>query len=427
MFKRISIFRLLHGIIAALLSYPAFSQVPFPFTLGKEYLRSEITAVVGTPDKYGYDFGNGEDDLNVQLYAKGVIINQAYSNLNLKWVLDEEGAYPIVDFHSSKYTRRRAPLIGLALTDPTYRILEDKIPGGLYVGMPRLALKSIKGDHTDGWPVLNKNNYRIVFDDDTMVLMYYNAWDRITFIEYLSHQSGIFSWPKEDPYTPVDEKDTLVTAFHGPDELKGILVPSNPSDTFASLFKYNRQDNPTVLPNSAKVPFPSLLDFNKQQTNSNTENLTLVYTPFRENGWRGLKAVLHDIKDDINWEEAAAIRWSYLQESNRAILKDYIVTQFARKGYDSNQRNYSFLPITRPTKILVYRDFNDNVHEIRIYHGGRIYLGRFLMQGDKLQPGEKVRYVTVFKDTPRPKLLGFIRRKNKREIIGTYCIAESKE
>ena len=206
--------QLLTAIIMLLFPVRALSQVSLPFVLGKEYFRSEITAVIGTPERFGYDLFAGEDDLDILMYGKGIIINQLYTNLNLRWVSDKNGIYPIVNFQSGKFTKRRAPLNGIALTDPTYRILEDKIPGGLYVGMPRTALKAIEGEHTDGRPGIHENNYRIVFDDDTMVLMYYNAWDRVTFIEYIiNHTCGIFSWPKEDPYTPVDEKDTLVTTF----------------------------------------------------------------------------------------------------------------------------------------------------------------------------------------------------------------------
>ncbi len=172
MLKRTAILLVSAASIAAFLSTPAFSQVSLPLTLGKEYSRSELTAIIGAPERFSYDFGNGEDDLSIQTYGKGIIINQYFSVLHLKWKFENDRLYPIVDFQSSRYSKRKAPLIGIALTDPTYRILEDKIPGGLYVGMQKTALKSIDGEHTDGWPAMNKNNYRICFEDDTMVLMY---------------------------------------------------------------------------------------------------------------------------------------------------------------------------------------------------------------------------------------------------------------
>ena len=423
--KRIAI--TLIAILATLpLPVRVYSQESLPFTLGKECLRSEITAVIGTPDRFGYSFGHRGDDLTIQTYGKGIILNQYYSGLNLKWVSDDEDIYPTVDLRSSKYTKRRAPIIGIVLTDPTYRILEDKIPGGLYVGMPRTALKSIEGDHTDGWPAMNKNNYRITFDDDTMVLMYYNAWDRVTFIEYINHDSSIFFWPKEDPYTPVDEKDQLVTSFHGPDDLRDVLYPSDPADAFSIYSANDFQDNPSVRPGSKKVSLTTLLDFDRQWRDTGKDDITLVETPFRQDGWRGLKAVLHNGKDDIDWDRAAAIRWFYLQESNRAILKDRIISQFARKGFENNQPNYSRLPITSPTQILVFTDLQGEVYEIRINYGGKILFGRLLKRGEKLQSGEKARFITVFKDVPQPKLLGIIKRKDRREIIGTYCIAESQ-
>ena len=411
------------AFLAALLPIQAFSQTSLPFSLGKDYLRSEITAVIGAPERFGYGL-SGDDDLFIQTYGKGIILNQHFKDLDLKWVSEEERIRPIVDFKSSQFTGRRAPIIGIALTDPTYRILEDKIPGGLYVGMPRTALKSIEGAHTDGWPAMMKNNYRITFDDDTMVLMYYNAWDRVTFIEYINHDSGIFFWPKEDPYTPVDEKDRLVTSFHGPDDLRDVLVPSDPADAFSNYSANDFQDNPAVRSESKKVSLPTLLDFDRQRRNTGKDDITLVETPFRQNGWQGLKAVLHNGKDDINWDIATAIHWYYLQESNRAILKDRIVTQFARKGFESNQANYSGFSGTKPTNILVYTDLQGEVNEIRIYYGGKILFGRLLKRGEKLQPGEKARYVTVFKDVPQPKFLGIFKRKDRREIIGTYCVAE---
>ena len=335
--------------LATLLPLPVFSQVSLPFSLGKDYLRSEITTVIGAPERFNYGL-NGEDDLYIMTYGKGIIINQHFMDLDLKWVSDEESIRSIVDFRSSRFTKRRAPIVGIALTDPTYRILEDKIPGGLYVGMPRTALKSIEGDHTDGWPAMKENNYRICFDDDTIVLMYYNAWDRVTFIEYINHEGGIFFWPKEDPYTPVDEKDQLVTSFHGPDDLRGVLFPSDPADAFAHYSAHDFQDNPTVRSGSKKVSLPTLLDFDRQWRDTGKDDITLVETPFRQDGWRGLKAVLHNGKDDIDWDRAAVIRWFYLQESNRAILKDRIITQFARKGFENNQPNYSRLPSPAPRK-----------------------------------------------------------------------------
>jgi len=272
---------------------------------------------------------------------------------------------------------------------------------------------------------MSKNHYRISFDDETMVLMYYNAWDRITFIEYITPASGIFSWPENDPYTPVDEKDTLVTSFHGPEDLLGIHVPSDPVDAFSIFSEYNLQGGNASSSGSKKVPFPSLIDFDKQATSRNEDkDITYVQAPFRKDSWRGLQVALHDKKDDINWDEATAIRWYYLQESNRAVIKDRIAARFARKGYESNQPNYGFLPITRPTDITVYTDFQGNIQEIRIKHGGRIYYGRLLKSGEKLQTGEKARYVTVFRDIAQPKILGIIKRKDRREIIGTYCVAE---
>ena len=407
-------------IIAILLPFRAFSQVSVPFTLGKEYRRSEITAVIGTPERFGYDFA-GEDDLTIQTYGKGLILNQYFSDLNLQWVSNGEGYTPRVDFQSGKYAKRKAPLIGIALTDPTYRILEDKIPGGLYVGMPRTSLKSIEGEHSEP----GKNHYRICFEDRTMVIMYYNAWDRVTFIEYLSPESGIFSWPADDPYTPVDEKDTLLTTFHGPEDLRGIPVPSDPADVFTIFSDSNLQEDRVGHSGSGKVPLSSLIDFDRQSTSTSEKGkMTYIQAPFRKEGWRGLQVVLHDNKDDIDWSGATAIRWYYFQESNRAVIKDRIVALFARKGYEPNQRNYSLLPVTRPTDITIYADFQGNIQEIRINHGGRIYLGRLLKRGEKLQSEEKARYLTVFKDVPQPKFLGIINRKNKKEIIGTYCLAE---
>ena len=417
---------LLTAIIALLYPVRAFSQVSLPFVLGKDYLRGEITAVIGAPERFGYGLCAGEDELDILMYGKGIIINQLYTDLNLRWVYNKKSIYPIVNFRSGQFTKRRAPLNGIALTDPTYRILEDKIPGGLYVGMPRTALKEIEGEHTDGSPVMNKNHYRIIFDDDTMVLMYYNAWDRVTFIEYINQRSGIFFWPKEDPYTPVDERDSLVTTFHGPDDLRGILVPSDPVDVFAHYSEYKLRDVPAGHSGSAIVSLPTLLDFANQVRNLKNEKQMLVQTPFRQDGWRGLKAVLHDSRDNNDWDTGTAIRWAYLQRSNRALLKDYIVTYFARKGFESGQSYYNFKPNDRMTNISWYSDFQGNIQEIRIYHGGRIFFGRLLKRGEGLQPGEKYRFVTVYKEIPRSRIL-WIKRKSKREIVGTYCIAEQCE
>lgn len=418
--------QLLTAIIVLLFPIRAFSQVSLPFVLGKEYFRSEITAVIGAPERFGYDLFAGEDNLDILMYGKGIIINQLYTNLNLRWVSDKNGIYPIVNFQSGKFTKRRAPLNGIALTDPTYRILEDKIPGGLYVGMPRTALKAIEGEHTDGRPGIHENSYRIVLDDDTMVLMYYNAWDRVTFIEYINHRGGIFFWPKEDPYTPVDEKDSLVTTFHGPDDLRGILVPSDPVDAFAHYSEYNLQDAPAGPSGSGKVSLPILLDFANQMSDLENEKRMYVQTPFRQDGWRGLKAVLHDSRDNIDWDTGTAVRWTYIQQSNRAILKDYILTSFARKGFESGRSYYNNKLNNRMTKISLCTDFHRNIQEIRIYHGGRIFDGRLLKRGEGLQPGEKYRFVTVYKEIPRSRIL-WIKRKSKREIVGTYCIAEQNE
>ena len=423
MSAQLSLPRLFIAFLATLLPIQALSQVSLPFSLGKDYLRSEITTVIGTPEKFGYDL-NGEDDLYIHTYGKGIIINQHFTDLNLEWVQNDVGIGPIVDYQSSQFTGRRAPIIGIALTDPTYRILEDKIPGGLYVGMPRAALKSIKGDHTDGWPVLDKNHYRITFDDDSMVLMYYNAWDRVTLIEYINHDSGIFFWPKEDPLSPVYEKDQLVTSFHGPGDLRNVLVPSDPTDAFSIYSANDFQDNPAVRPRSKKVSLPTLLDFDRQRRSTGKDDITRVVTPFRQDGWRGIKAVLHNGKDDIDWDTATAVRCFYLQESNRAILKDSIVTHFSRKGFEKHLPVNSPFPITSPTRILAYTDLQGIVHEIRIYYDGKILFGRLLKRGEKLQPGEKARFVTVFKDVPQSKFLGIIKRKDRREIIGTYCVAE---
>ena len=58
--------------MATLFPIQAFSQVSLPFSLGKDYLRSEVTAVIGAPEEYGYDL-NGEDDLFILTYGKGII------------------------------------------------------------------------------------------------------------------------------------------------------------------------------------------------------------------------------------------------------------------------------------------------------------------------------------------------------------------
>ena len=406
---------LIAAFVAIFIPIQAYSQKSLPLKLGKEYLRSELTSVVGAPERFGYD-GAGEDDLDIQTYGKGVILNQLFTELNLKWEVDDESLTPIVDFQSDRFTGRRAPLIGIALTDPTYRILEDKIPGGLYVGMPRTALKAVEGRHTDGWPVMARNNYRIVFEDESMVLMYYNAWDRVTFIEYISPESGIFSWPKEDPYTPVDEKDQLVTSYHGPDDLKDVLVPSDPADLFARFSAFNLEKNPVRQPASEKVSLPSLLDFGGQTIDDRDESQILVQTIFLPDAWRGLKAVIHDSMDSIDWNEATEIRWTYLQQSNRAVLNDYIVAFFARKGYESGQSRYAFQQPTRVTQIRLYMDLQGDVRQIRCIHSGRIYFGRLLKPGEGLKDGDRAyRHVTVYRE-----------KGGKREIIGTYRIAEEE-
>lgn len=404
---------LLTAIIAVFLPIEAFSQKTLPLNLGKEYLRSELTAIVGTPERFSSDFA-GEDYLHIQTYGKGIILNQLFTELDLKWEEGDDYVAPIVDFQSKQFTGKRAALIGIALTDPTYRILEDKIPGGLYVGMPRTALKAVEGRHTDGWPVMARNNYRIVFEDESMVLMYYNAWDRVTFIEYISPESGIFSWLKEDPYTPVDEKDQLVTSYHGPDDLKDVLVPSDPADIFARFSAYNLEKNPARLPGSEKVSLPSLLNFAGQTINDRDERQILVQTNLLPDAWRGLKAVIHDSMDSINWNEATEIRWTYLQQSNRAVLNDYIVAFFARKGYEAGQTRYSFQPETRITQINLYMDLQGDVRQIRCIHSGRIHFGRLLKPGEELKDGDRAyRHVTVYRE-----------QGGKREIIGTYRIAE---
>jgi hypothetical protein len=417
---------LIATLISTLCPINASSQVSLPFTLGKEYLRSEITAVVGAAKEYTYDFGGGEDDLTIQLHAKGVIINQYYSDLDLEWVMpDEHSMAPVVNYQSTKFTKRRAPLIGIALTDPTYRILEDLVPGGLYVGMPRTALGAIKGSHSDGsHGGIPSYNYRIILDEDTMLLMRYNAWDRVTFIEYMNDRSGIFSWPEDDLYAPIDEKDTLVTSFHDADDIRGILMPSDPADAFALFSDYNLIENTTDYSGSKSVSFASLLDFDDQWTEIDNENFyTWLNTPFRQDGWRGFKAVIHDKKDDIDWNRATAIRWSYLQTSNRAVLEESIVTRITKSGFGLNQTNFSRLPITRPTEIAIYTDLQGNIKEIRVYYGGRIFYGRLLKRGEMPQSGEKARFLTVYTEAPRARLLG-IDRGYGMEIIGTYCIAE---
>ena len=413
-------------LLSALFSFQSFAQVSLPFTLGKEYLRSELTAVVGTPEKYGYDTPGGADEIDLRICAKGVVLNQYFSDLKLNWESDEEGYFPEVDLQSDVFTERRAPLTGIVLTDPTYRILEDRIPGGLYVGMQRSALKNIEGKHADGRKGgLSKNHYRIVFEDGSMVFMYYNAWDRLTFIEYLISDDGIFIWPKDDPYAPVDEKDVLVTTFHGLRDIRDVMVPSNPVDAFALLGAYNLRSGQVAYSGSGRVSLAELVDYKNRAANTRNKENMVGYVPFRQYG--ELKAVLHDDKDSINWDSATDIRWSYVQESNSALLKDYIVAEFAKKGYESNVTNYSALPVTSPTRISVYMDFQGHVRRIRINHGGRILSGRFLEPGEALQPGETIRYVTVYKEDPQPKDQGQVKQENERKIIGTYSLAESDE
>ena len=413
-------------LLSALFSFQSFAQVSLPFTLGKEYLRSELTAVVGTPEKYGYDTPGGADEIDLRICAKGVVLNQYFSDLKLNWESDEEGYFPEVDLQSDVFTERRAPLTGIVLTDPTYRILEDRIPGGLYVGMQRSALKNIEGKHADGRKGgLSKNHYRIVFEDGSMVFMYYNAWDRLTFIEYLISDDGIFIWPKDDPYAPVDEKDVLVTTFHGLRDIRDVMVPSNPVDAFALLGAYNLRSGQVAYSGSGRVSLAELVDYKNRAANTRNKENMVGYVPFRQYG--ELKAVLHDDKDSINWDSATDIRWSYVQESNSALLKDYIVAEFAKKGYESNVTNYSALPVTSPTRISVYMDFQGHVRRIRINHGGRILSGRFLEPGEALQPGETIRYVTVYKEDPQPKDQGHVKQENERKIIGTYSLAESDE
>ena len=259
-----------------------------------------------------------------------------------------------------------------------------------------------------------------------MVMMHYNAWDRISSIVYFSPESGIFYWPKEDPYTPVDENDQLVTSYHGPDDLRGILVPSDPVDVFARFSTSNLEDNPAVPTGSTMVPLASLLDFDRQVIKDKVKDQILVTTFFRQDAWRGLKAVLHDSQDSINWNEATDINWYYLQESNGALLDDYVIVQFARKGFESGQRSYNFTPDESITRILVYADFQGNIPKVRFYHGGRIYYGRLLKRGEGLQSGDRAyRYVTVFKEIPQSKVLG-IKRESKKEILGTYRFAEEE-
>jgi hypothetical protein len=413
-------------LLSALFSFQSFAQVSLPFTLGKEYLRSELTAVVGTPEKYGYDTPGGADEIDLRICAKGVVLNQYFSDLKLNWESDEEGYFPEVDLQSDVFTERRAPLTGIVLTDPTYRILEDRIPGGLYVGMQRSALKNIEGKHADGRKGgLSKNHYRIVFEDGSMVFMYYNAWDRLTFIEYLISDDGIFIWPKDDPYAPVDEKDVLVTTFHGLRDIRDVMVPSNPVDAFALLGAYNLRSGQVAYSGSGRVSLAELVDYKNRAANTRNKENMVGYVPFRQYG--ELKAVLHDDKDSINWDSATDIRWSYVQESNSALLKDYIVAEFAKKGYESNVTNYSALPVTSPTRISVYMDFQGHVRRIRINHGGRILSGRFLEPGEALQPGETIRYVTVYKEEPQPKALGHGKQETERKIVGTYSLAESEE
>ena len=76
-------------LLSALFSFQSFAQVSLPFTLGKEYLRSELTAVVGTPEKYGYDTPGGADEIDLRICAKGVVLNQYFSDLKLNWESDE--------------------------------------------------------------------------------------------------------------------------------------------------------------------------------------------------------------------------------------------------------------------------------------------------------------------------------------------------
>lgn len=414
-------------LLSALFPFQSFAQIPFPFTLGKDYLRSELTAVVGAPEKYGFDTPGGEDEIDLQMYAKGIVLNQYFSGLDLNWGPDEEDDYYLdVDFQSDMFTERKAPLTGIVLTDPTYRILEDKIPGGLYVGMQRSALKNIEGKHSDGRKgSISKNHYRIEFEDGSKLIMYYNAWDRLTFIEYICRNGNTFAWPKDDPYAPVDEKDVRVTSFHGPDDIQGVMVPSDPVDAFARLGAYNLRGGQVAYSGSGKVSLSALVDFEKKASNTNDRENMVVHVPFRQKG--GLKAVLHDDKDGIDWDRAADLRWTYVQESNGALLKDYIVTEFAKRGYESNVPNFSLLPVTGPTRISVFTDFQGNVRRIRINHGGRILSGRFLEPGEALQPGETIRYVTVYKEDSQPKDQGQVKQESERKIIGTYSLAESDE
>ena len=92
------------------------------------------------------------------------------------------------------------------------------------------------------------------------------------------------------------------------------------------------------------------------------------------------------------------------------------VAFFAKKGYETGQNSYGFMPVTSITRITAYMDFQRNVRQIRCYHGGRIYFGRLLKCGEGLKDGDRAyRYVTVFRE-----------RGRRREIIGTYRIAEKE-
>ena len=203
------------------------------------------------------------------------------------------------------------------------------------------------------------------------------------------------------------------------------MVPSDPVDAFARLGAYNLRGGQVAYSGSGKVSLSALVDFEKKASNTNDRENMVVHVPFRQKG--GLKAVLHDDKDGIDWDRAADLRWTYVQESNGALLKDYIVAEFAKKGYESNVTNYSALPVTSPTRISVYMDFQGHVRRIRINHGGRILSGRFLEPGEALQPGETIRYVTVYKEDPQPKDQGQVKQESERKIIGTYSLAESDE
>ena len=191
------------------------------------------------------------------------------------------------------------------------------------------------------------------------------------------------------------------------------------------LGAYNLRSGQVAYSGSGRVSLAELVDYKNRAANTRNKENMVGYVPFRQYG--ELKAVLHDDKDSVDWAMASDIRWSYVQESNSALLKDYIVAEFAKKGYESNVTNYSALPVTSPTRISVYMDFQGHVRRIRINHGGRILSGRFLEPGEALQPGETIRYVTVYKEDPQPKDQGQVKQESERKIIGTYSLAESDE